>query len=170
MIAEPLSALQPLEITRVSAGTDLARRWAALIERYHYLGFHSVGENLGYLVRDRRQRELAALLWGAAAWQCGPRDRHLGWSIAERKAGLNRIANNTRYVIFPWARIPHLASHVLGRVSLSGAGTVLSVTNAQSLATSGLTVDIPASGTPGQITSSTSTLILLTHFTNRSIR
>jgi hypothetical protein len=117
VIAEPLSALQPLEITRVSAGTDLARRWAALIERYHYLGFHSVGENLGYLVRDRRQRELAALLWGAAAWQCGPRDRHLGWSIAERKAGLNRIANNTRYVIFPWARIPHLASHVLGRIA-----------------------------------------------------
>lgn len=117
LIEEPLSALQPLEIIRVSAGTELARRWAYLIDRYHYLGFHSVGENLGYLVRDRHQRDLAALLWGAAAWKCSPRDRHLGWSIAERKAGLNRIANNTRYVIFPWARVPHLASHVLGRIA-----------------------------------------------------
>jgi len=117
LIEEPLSALQPLEITRVRAGTDLARRWAYLIERYHYLGFHSVGENMGYLVRDRRQRDLAALLWGAAAWKCSPRDRHLGWSLTERKAGLNRIANNTRYVIFPWVRIRHLASHVLGRIA-----------------------------------------------------
>jgi hypothetical protein len=116
-IEEPLSALQPLEIIRVSAGTELARRWAYLIERYHYLGFHSVGENMGYLVRDRHQRDVAALLWGAAAWKCSPRDRHLGWSVAERKARLNRIANNTRYVIFPWARIPHLASHVLGRIA-----------------------------------------------------
>lgn len=116
-IEGPLSALQPLEIIRVSAGTELARRWTYLIEHYHYLGFHSVGENMGYLVRDRHQRDLAALLWGAAAWKCSPRDRHLGWSIAERKAGLNRIANNTRYVIFPWARVPHLASHVLGRIA-----------------------------------------------------
>ncbi len=116
-IGEPLSALQPLEIIRVSAGTELARRWAYLIDRYHYLGFHSVGENMGYLVRDRHQRDLAALLWGAAAWKCSPRDRHLGWSIAERKAGLNKIANNTRYVIFPWVRVSHLASHVLGRIA-----------------------------------------------------
>lgn len=116
-IDEALSVLQPLEIIRVSAGTDLSRRWAYLIERYHYLGFHSVGENMGYLVRDRHQRDLAALLWGAAAWKCSPRDRHLGWNIAERKAGLNRIANNTRYVILPWARTPHLASHVLGRIA-----------------------------------------------------
>jgi hypothetical protein len=112
-----LSALQPLGITRVIPGTDLARHFACLIERHHYLGYHSVGENMGYLIRDRHQRDLAALLWGAAAWKCGPRDRHLGWSVAERKAGLNRIANNTRYIIFPWVRVPHLASHVLGRIA-----------------------------------------------------
>lgn len=116
-IEGPLSVLQPLEIIRVSAGTELGRRWTYLIDRYHYLGFHSVGENMGYLVRDRHQRDLAALLWGAAAWKCSPRDRHLGWSIAERKAGLNRIANNTRYAIFPWVRVPHLASHVLGEIA-----------------------------------------------------
>lgn len=117
LIQEPLSALEPLEIVRVSAGTELARRWAYLIERYHYLGFHSVGENMGYLVRDRHQRDLAALLWGAAAWKCRPRDRHLGWSLAERKVGLNRIANNTRYVIFPWVQVRHLASRVLSRIA-----------------------------------------------------
>lgn len=116
LIEETLGGLQPLEVIGVEAGTPLARRFAYLIDRYHYLGFHVVGENMGYLIRDRHQRELAALLWGAAAWKCAPRDQYLGWSAAQRQAGLSRIANNTRYVIFPWVQVRHLASHVLGRV------------------------------------------------------
>jgi len=116
-IQEGLAEVQPLEVICVEAGTPLARRFAYLIDRYHYLGYHAVGENVGYLIRDRHQRELAALLWGAAAWKCAPRDQYLGWTVAQRRAGLNRVANNTRYVIFPWVQVRHLASHVLGRVS-----------------------------------------------------
>jgi hypothetical protein len=83
---------------------------------YHYLGLNIVGENMGYLIVDRHGRDVAALLFGAAAWRCSARDRHLGWTDQERSDGLSRIANNTRFLILPWVRVPHLASHVLGTI------------------------------------------------------
>ncbi len=50
-------------------GSPAAKRWAYFLDRYHYLGFRVVGENLGYLARDRQQREVGCLLFGAAAWR-----------------------------------------------------------------------------------------------------
>jgi hypothetical protein len=41
------------------------------------------------------------------------RDRFIGWDEAARQRGLSRIANNQRYLILPWVRVPHLASHLL---------------------------------------------------------
>jgi hypothetical protein len=86
------------------------------LDRYHYLGLRVVGENIGYLVKDHQGRALACLLFGAAAWCCAPRDRALGWGRQERQERLREMANNTRFLILPWVRVPHLASHVLGRV------------------------------------------------------
>ena len=43
----------------------------------------------------------------------GVRDRFIGWSEEQRKTHLDRIANNSRFLIFPWVLVPHLASHVL---------------------------------------------------------
>jgi hypothetical protein len=57
---------------------------------------------------------VAALLFGAPAWRCAARDGFLGWNEAQRRAGLARVANNTRFLILPQVRVPHLASHVLG--------------------------------------------------------
>ena len=110
-----LEALRPLSIEPVSPGSSGAALWAFLIERYHYLGFHLIGENLGYLVHDVRGREVACLLFGAAAWRCAARDQYLGWSDPQRR-DLSRITNNTRFLIPPWIQAPHLASHVLARV------------------------------------------------------
>jgi len=59
---------------------------------------------------------VAALLFGAPAWRCAARDKYLGWSQGERAAGLAQLANNTRFLMRPEVRVPHLASHVLGRV------------------------------------------------------
>lgn len=112
-----LEQLQPLRIAPVQAGTADQRAWAFYLERYHYLGLRVVGENVGYLVMDHRQRELACLLFGAAAWCCASRDRALGWGPQERPGRLSELANNTRFLILPWVRVPHLASHVLGRVA-----------------------------------------------------
>ena len=87
------------------------------MERHHYLGLHVGGENVRYLAQDVQGRDLACVLFGAAAWKCAPRDRHLGITEAQRRAGLQTVANNTRFLILPWVRVPGLASHVLGQVA-----------------------------------------------------
>lgn len=101
----------------VQPGTPAARHWAFYLAQYHYLGLHVVGENLGYLARDAQGRDLACLLFGAPAWRCAPRDRRLGWTEAERSTRLHEGTNNTRFLILPWVRVPHLASHLLGAVA-----------------------------------------------------
>jgi len=113
----PLADVRPVQLHPVAPGTEPARRWAAYLQHYHYLGWRVVGENLGYLAQDRHGRDLACLLFGAPAWRCAARDRFLGWSEAERRAGLSRLANNTRFLILPGVRVPHLASHLLGQAA-----------------------------------------------------
>jgi hypothetical protein len=113
---EPLCGLEPVEVQVIHSGTEAAKRWAFYLERYHYLGLRVVGENLGYLASDRQGREVACLLFGAPAWHCRARDTFLEWSPTQRAAQLSSLANNTRFLILPWVRVPHLASHVLGGV------------------------------------------------------
>jgi hypothetical protein len=110
-----LSSLQPLNVRLVEDG-DGHDRWAGYLRGYHYLGLSIVGENIGYLIGDRNGRDLGALLFGAAAWRCAARDRYIGWTDRQRRAGLSGIANNTRFLILPWVGVPHLASHVLGTI------------------------------------------------------
>ena len=47
----------------------------------------------------------------------GPRDRFIGWSDEDRKRRLPLVINNSRFLIFPWIRIPHLASHALAQAA-----------------------------------------------------
>jgi len=112
-----LSQLLAVHVEPIVAGTEHARRWRFYLDRYHYLGLRVVGENLGYLARDRQGRDVACLLFGAAAWKCAPRDQCLKWSVPSRQEQLGRVANNTRFLILPWVRVAHLASHVLGQVA-----------------------------------------------------
>jgi len=112
-----LADLRPVQLLPVAPGTDPARRWAAYLQHFHYRGLRVVGENLGYLAQDRHGRDLACLLFGAPAWRCAARDRFLGWSEAQRRAGLSRLANHTRFLILPGVRVPHLASHLLAQVA-----------------------------------------------------
>jgi hypothetical protein len=107
--------IEPVRVEAVVAGSEEARRVAFYLDRFHYLGWRVVGENLAYLARDRQGRDLGVLLFGAPAWRCAPRDRHLGWDETQRRAGLAAVANNTRFLILPQVRVPHLASHLLAR-------------------------------------------------------
>jgi len=104
----------PVSLEVVQAGTQEHRRWAYYLTHHHYLGLRVVGQNIGYLARDRRGKEVAALLFGAPAWRCAHRDRYLEERGFCRQKGLASIANNTRFLIFPWVKVPHLASHILG--------------------------------------------------------
>lgn len=109
-----LGQIRPVKLELVSAGSAVAGRWAFYLDQYHYLKLRVVGENLGYLAVDAHGRDVAAVLFGAPAWRCAPRDEFLEWSEAQRREQLHRLANNTRFLILPWVRVPHLASHVLG--------------------------------------------------------
>ena len=118
-----LAQLGVLTLSEVSSQAP-ARGWVrAVLGRFHYLGFGgAVGENLHYLVRDGRGRELACLVFGAAAWKCQDRDRFIGWSAEQRQRNLGWIANNTRFLILPWVKVPHLASWILGQIRRRLAG------------------------------------------------
>lgn len=45
------------------------------------------------------------------------RQGFIGWSPTERKHHIHLIAYNSRFLILPWVRVKHLASHILGRIS-----------------------------------------------------
>ncbi len=108
-----LSDLQPIRINHVENPED-TRLFRGLLQQHHYLGYAGpVGENIQYLIRDNQGRLLGCMLYGAAAWQVADRDRFIGWDEASRKRRLSRIANNMRFLILPWVRVPHLASHLL---------------------------------------------------------
>src|SRR5438034_721598 len=89
----------------------------SLLAQYHYLGYQQpVGAHLKYLVWAAG-RPVACVAWGSAPRHLGPRDRCIGWSTAARRRNVRFIAYNSRFLILPWVTVPHLASHLLGRVA-----------------------------------------------------
>lgn len=87
--------------------------WRLYMERYHYLGYRPiVGEHLLYAAF--LQDELVALLgWGSAAFRAPLREAYIGWDDAAKREHLHLVANNVRFLVLPWVRVPHLASKVL---------------------------------------------------------
>jgi hypothetical protein len=112
-----LNSIGALRIREVSADKADRQECRAALERFHYLGWSgAVGENVTYAVHHESGRLLSCLVFGAAAWKCAARDRFIGWSADERQRHLDHIANNTRFLVLPFVRIPHLASWIFGQV------------------------------------------------------
>ena len=111
-----LSELQPLEFRQVRRTPEEAL-FDSLLDQHHYLGYQRpVGEHLKYLVHARGQ-VIACLAWSSAARHLKLRDRYLGWSPEARERNVHLLAYNPRFLILPWIRAPHLASHILGRMA-----------------------------------------------------
>lgn len=109
-----LSDLQPIQLFPVRR-TPLEKAYKSLVAQYHYLGYRRpVGEHLEYLALSH-ERPVACIGWCSAPRHLGCRDRYLGWDLEQRRRSLGRLVINTRFLILPWVRIPHLASHLLGR-------------------------------------------------------
>jgi hypothetical protein len=111
-----LKKLGPVELRQVrrSAEESLVN---SLIAQHHYLGYvQPVGEHLKYLVMAQG-RPLGCFFWSSAPRHLGPRDRYIGWSPTTRKQNIRFVAYQSRFLILPWVRVPHLASHLLGRMS-----------------------------------------------------
>lgn len=110
-----LSLLQPVCMLEVRGRGYYDDLFNCLLHNYHYLGFKTtVGEYMKYLIFDRSERPLGCVLFGAAAWKAKARDEHIGWSVSEREKNLNYLTNNTRFLVLPWVKVPHLASCILG--------------------------------------------------------
>ena len=89
----------------------------SLLEQHHYLGYEQgVGENLKYLVWGQ-SRPIACLAWSSAPRHLGARDRFIGWSAQARRQNIRFLAYNLRFLLLPWVQVPHLASHILGRMA-----------------------------------------------------
>jgi hypothetical protein len=109
-----LHQIQPLEFVLVRRSGD-EPLFNSLMEEHHYLGYEQpVGEHLKYLVWAQG-RPVACVAWSSAARHLGSRDRWIGWNQQARRRNIRFIAYNTRFLILPWVRIEHLASHILGR-------------------------------------------------------
>jgi hypothetical protein len=117
-ISETLKDLTPLSIHIPTACSYEDACFGYYLNQYHYLGFQrTVGQNLKLIIKDRFSRDIACLLFGSAAWLTADRDMFIGWMPQMRCRNINLITNNTRFLIFPWVQVPHLASHILGMVT-----------------------------------------------------
>ena len=57
------------------------------------------------------------MAWSSAPRHIGCRDRFIGWPAETRRRNVHLLAYNSRFLILPWAHIPHLASHILAHVA-----------------------------------------------------
>ena len=111
-----LAELGAIELRQVRRTPEEAL-FNSLLQQHHYLGYmQPVGEHLKYLVHARG-RPIACAAWSSAPRHLGSRDAFIGWSAPARRANIRLLAYNTRFLILPWVTVPHLASHVLGRMA-----------------------------------------------------
>lgn len=112
----PLRDFEPVHLEAVTE-TSEAELWNEYVERFHPLGYKGAfGYRLRYFIRSGSQR-LGCVLLAGAARAIMVRDRWIGWNERMRLRNLPRVVNNSRFLIFPHVRIPHLASHVLGQLA-----------------------------------------------------
>jgi hypothetical protein len=111
-----LAEIRPLEFRQVRR-TPQEALFNSLIEHHHYLAYtQPVGEHLKYLV-FARGRPIACMAFSSAPRHLGSRDRFIGWDKQARLKNIGLLAYNTRFLILPWVTVPHLASHILGRMA-----------------------------------------------------
>src|ERR1700729_931172 len=107
-----LSDIRPILLQQVRKTAE-EPLFNSLMEQHHYLGYEQpVGEHLKYLVWAHG-RPIACMAWSSAPRHLGSRDRFIGWSAEARRRNIRFIAYNTRFLILPWIKVPHLASHIL---------------------------------------------------------
>jgi hypothetical protein len=111
-----LAELGPIELHQVRR-TGQEGLFNSLLQEHHYLAYtQPVGEHLKYLIYAGG-RPIACVAWCSAPRHLGSRDRFIGWGPQARLRNIRLLAYNTRFLILPWVRVPHLASHLLARMT-----------------------------------------------------
>lgn len=112
-----VSEFAPIELELVET-REQAELFRELVGRHHYLGYAvAYGAQLRYLVYASRPERtlLGCVQFSSPAWRMAARDRWIGWDDTTRRAHLQRVVNNSRFLILPWVRVKNLASLVLSR-------------------------------------------------------
>ena len=113
-ISAKLKELSPVSLTRVD-NQEQRKLWYEYVDRYHYLGYQlPFGAQLRYFIKSGATGDiLGCFQFSSPAWKMAPRDRWIGWSDDQRKAHLQKIINNSRFLILPWVEVKNLASRAL---------------------------------------------------------
>jgi hypothetical protein len=111
-----LKALGDLEVIPVSSrySKDSAT-WNELMREHHYLGAGPLcGAQIRYLIRSEKLGVLGGLSFSGASKRLKSRDEWVGWSERARRANLQKVVSNSRFLIASGVQVPNLASRALG--------------------------------------------------------
>ena len=109
----PVHALDALRLEVVAGVGAASKLWNEYVARYHYLGYTPMsGSQIRYNV-FAGDRLVALLGFGASAWKLADRERFIGWNHEQRQNNLQRVVNNTRFLILQWVQSKGLASKIL---------------------------------------------------------
>ena len=114
-ITGQLSELSPVLLRRVKT-IGQRQLWYDYIDRYHYLGYQlPFGTQLRYFIEAGKEpyHVLGCMQFSSPAWKMAPRDNWIEWNDEQRRHNLQKIINNSRFLIFPWVKVKNLASSVL---------------------------------------------------------
>lgn len=114
-----LCAVEPVKLCLVETA-EQRRQWRELVERYHPEGCSvPVGAHLRYLVEIccPSPQIVGCLQLSSPAWKMKARDKFIGWSPEGHRSNLQKVVNNSRFLLMPWVHVEHLASRVLGQMA-----------------------------------------------------
>jgi len=111
-----LAALGPVRLSPLTQPADRSL-WNEYVQRYHYLGYKKpFGYRQRYFI-EAGQNRLGCILLSGPAKALTARDRWIGWGDRQRLKNLPWVLNNSRFLFFPWVKVPNLASHVLAKLA-----------------------------------------------------
>jgi hypothetical protein len=115
VVAGSVEEFSPVRLERVRR-PEQRELFRELIGRYHYLG-HAMpfGAHVRYLVSVSKPLPtvVGCVQFSSAAWRMSARDRWIGWQEHTRRANLQHVVNQSRFLIVPWVRVKNLASTIL---------------------------------------------------------
>jgi len=102
-----------LEVVKKKKEADV---WKEYVAHYHYLGYKKpFGCYIRYFIKSGHGI-LGCLLFSGSVKSVHVRDKWIGWTEKQRLKNHGWVINNSRFLIFPWVKVPYLASHVLSLV------------------------------------------------------
>ena len=116
LLVGKLADVTPVRL-EIVIGREQAKLWNEYLDRHHYLGYRKpFGCTLRYFIICEKGL-MGCLLVTGASRAIKARDEWIGWDTLRRQQNLPWVINNTRFLIFPWVEVQHLASHVLGQLA-----------------------------------------------------